>query len=291
MAVLKRRGITQFIHREDAFLVDYAYRQNPYNMKVDHIHDSYEIYYLFSGQRKYFIKDRVYLIEKGDLVFVPKYVLHRTLNAGTATHERMVLNFKESFIEKAFEEVPGLNPCSPFYKGTPTLRLNQEDRPFIEGLLHQMMKELKEKSAGYVIYLKALIVELLLYLLRCVEKVEMPMPIFDNPLHHKISEIANYIQDNYMQPLTLAHLSERFYISTYYLCRVFKEISGFSFVEYLNHVRINEAQRLLRDTDTQILQVSEQVGFESVVHFGRVFKHTAGLSPTQYRRMQQGASR
>jgi AraC-like DNA-binding protein len=288
MSEKKRRGITQFVHREDSFIADYAYRQNPYTMEIDHIHESYEVYYLFSGQRKYFIKDRVYLVEKGDLVFIPKYTLHRTLDGGTSTHERMVLNFKDSFLEKVFDASSGMNPLIPFNKGTPTLHLNQEDRQFIEGIFHQMLKELKAKSAGYVIYLKALSVELLLHLLRCINQYEMAVPTFDSPLHQKISEIANYIQDHYMQPLTLAHLSSRFYISTYYLCRAFKEVSGFSFIEYVNHVRIKEAQRLLRETDMKILQVSEQVGFETIVHFGRVFKQTAGFSPTHYRRMQHG---
>jgi AraC-like DNA-binding protein len=291
MAAPKRPGITQFVHREDTFLVDYAHRQKPYTMSVDHMHDSYEIYYLFSGQRKYFIRDRVYLIEKGDLVFIPKYDLHRTLNGGTPTHERMVLNFKESFLESFFGKNTDLNLLSPFGKEIPTLKLNAEDRLFIEGLLHRMTKELKEQSPGYVVYLKALTIELLLFLMRSIDKYEMSVSTFDSPLHQKISEIANYIHDHYMQPLTLAHLSRQFYISTYYLCRVFKEISGFSFVEYLNHVRIKEAQRLLRETELKILHVSEQVGFESIAHFGRVFKHTAGLSPTRYRRVHQNAGR
>jgi AraC-like DNA-binding protein len=288
MPAAKQQGTLQYVYREDGFLVDYVQRQNQYSMAKDHLHDNYEIYYLLSGQRKYFIRDRVYLIEKGDLVFIPKYDLHRTLAADTATHERFVMNFQESFLERFTGGNTNIHLLAPFEKETPTFRLKAEDRNVVEGLLYRMTKELKDKPPGYDICLKALGVELLLYIVRCMGKYEEAVSPFETPMHRKISEIAGYIHEHYMKPLTLSKLSERYYISSWYLSRVFKEVSGFSFVEYLNHVRIKEAQRLLRDTNMKILPISEQVGFESIAHFGRVFKQTVGLSPTRYRRIQSG---
>lgn len=281
-----------YTYEEDTFLVGYTRKQGTFSMRANHMHDSYEVYYLLSGQRKYFIRDRVYLIEKGDMVFIPKYDLHRTLDAGPH-HERLLLNFKDAFLEnfmgkdKDKGKGSGLNLLAPFQKQTPTLRLTAEDRHFVEALSYRMIKEITEKPPGFDLCLKALVQEMLVYIARCAEKYGEAVTPFDTPLHQKIAEIANYIQANYMKPITLSHLSERFFISTYYLSRVFKEITGFSFVEYLNYVRIKEAQRLLRDSDRKILQISEEVGFESIAHFGRVFKQTVHLSPNQYRRMQR----
>jgi len=59
-----------------------------------------------------------------------------------------------------------------------------------------------------------------------------------------------------------------------------------SFIDYLNHVRILEAQKLLNETGMNITMVSEKVGFESSSHFGRVFKAISGISPTQYRKLR-----
>jgi AraC-like DNA-binding protein len=287
MAVINPLGATKYIHKEQAFRVEYAYRRLPYNMDADHAHESYEIYYLFAGQRKYYIQDRVYLIGQGDLVFIPKHALHRTLDVGNPTHERIMMHINDTFLEECFGTDCVMNWLTPFDKDFPTVRLKADDRRLIEGLLHRMTSELKDQPEGHVVYLKALIMEFLLNLRRCLHKYDQTEPVTNAPLHRKIYEIANYIQDNHMEQLTLSYLSERFYISTYYLSRMFKETFGISFIEYLNQVRIKKAQQLLRETERKVLHVSESVGFENIAHFGRVFKQATGLSPTGYRRLQQ----
>ena len=92
-------------------------------------------------------------------------------------------------------------------------------------------------------------------------------------MHRKVSAIVNYINENYEKDyLTLSYLSEHFYISPSYLSRVFRKATGFTFIEYLNSVRIREALRLLRETNFKIIEVGVQSGFKSISHFGRVFK-------------------
>jgi AraC-like DNA-binding protein len=54
-------------------------------------------------------------------------------------------------------------------------------------------------------------------------------------------------------------------------------------VEYVNLVRLKEAQKLLSAGGLNVTEVAESVGFESLTHFGRVFKASTGMSPKQYR--------
>ncbi|WP_248927467.1 helix-turn-helix domain-containing protein [Paenibacillus hamazuiensis] len=79
------------------------------------------------------------------------------------------------------------------------------------------------------------------------------------------------------------------YISPGYFCRSFKEALGFSFVEYVNTVR--EAQRPLRETNVKAVNVAEQAGFESVAHFGCVYKQITKQSPLAYRKRVRGNAR
>jgi YesN/AraC family two-component response regulator len=196
-----------------------------------------------------------------------------------------MLQFNESLLEGLYSKNNDAKLLGYFCNIMPTLHLNSEDRRVIEGLMYRMMKELKEKAIGHEVYLKTLTIELLLYLLRCKDNYDMMGQPVESSLHRKVSEIADYIQTHYTEPLTLSHLSKAFYISTYYLSRVFKEIIGLSFVEYLNRTRIKEAQRLLGRSGMKIISISDQVGFDSATHFGRVFKQITGLSPTCYRRL------
>ncbi|GAA3413235.1 AraC family transcriptional regulator [Paenibacillus hodogayensis] len=275
-------------YTEEAFLVHYAMRHGTVDGSTSHFHDNYELYYLLSGQRQYFIRDRVYRIEKGDLVFIPKYDLHRTLDAGPF-HERMLLYFKDSFLDHETGEDEQLKNyvLQPFQRTVPVLRLPKDDRSEAEALFYKIIREMGNKRPGFQLYVKALVLELLVLVSRCAEQETESVFDFETPLQRKVAEISTFIRQNYKNPLTLSELSKQFYMSTYYLSRVFKEISGFSFIEYLNYIRIKEAQSLLHDSDLPIVQIAELVGFESVANFGRVFKQSVHLSPMQYRKMQR----
>lgn len=63
-----------------------------------------------------------------------------------------------------------------------------------------------------------------------------------------------------MDPLSLNMLAEKFYLSPYYICKIFKESTGFTFIEYLNKMRVKEAQKLLRAKGSTVLGISEKVG-------------------------------
>ena len=83
----------------------------------------------------------------------------------------------------------------------------------------------------------------------------------------------------------LRQLAETFYISPFYLSRIFKEITGFTIINYLNLTRIREAWRLLTDTDLKIVDIAESIGFESLTHFDRTFKKIMKLTASKYRKM------
>lgn len=130
-----------------------------------------------------------------------------------------------------------------------------------------------------------MLIELLLLINRHIRKI--PHESFDHPksIHKKISEVIDYINLNYSEHLTLNKLCKIFYLSPYYLSHVFKEVTGFNYIEYLNYVRINEARRLLKETSMNMTQIAEKVGYDSTTHFGRVFKTIIGLSPVKYRKI------
>lgn len=61
-------------------------------------------------------------------------------------------------------------------------------------------------------------------------------------------------------------------------------MTGLTFTEYLNYIRVKEAKELLCKSAESITQISEKVGYESITHFGRVFKKLTGVSPLKYRK-------
>lgn len=267
------------------FGIQYMKYDKKMSMSSNHLHDHYEIYYQLTGERYYFIKDRTYYVKKGDIVVININDLHKTTFAGAEVYERFLINFKEDYIKELIQLNSDINPFKIFNRDINVYSLNITDQDFVEKLLYKMVDEDKNCVEGHELYIKLCLMELLIFLCRLSNTSQHRYLEFPSALHKKISSIAKYININYSNRLTLSELSDRFEVSPFYLSRTFKEVTGFTFIEYLNVARIKEAQRLLIESDLNITQISEQVGFDSSTHFGRVFKAIAQLSPLKYRKM------
>lgn len=268
--------------------VEYMKRSEAFTMSVDHYHAYYEIYYMLSGKRLYFIRDRSYAVEQGDLVFIPKHELHKTMHAGEAAHERVIIHFDDATVEKWSSEHFGYL-LSSFRQDSPIIRLPLSEQNRVEQLIRQLLSEIEIKPTGYELIPGPAITELLLIAARYVEQHDFAPMQHETPMHAKITEVVRHINTSYAEPLRLGDLSERFFISSYYLSRMFKEITGFAFSDYVVLTRIKEAQRLLRDSDSSISEIAVAVGFENFSHFGKMFKKIARQSPRDYRK-QYGKS-
>ncbi|ACT00348.1 helix-turn-helix domain-containing protein [Paenibacillus sp. JDR-2] len=108
--------------------------------------------------------------------------------------------------------------------------------------------------------------------------------------HHLIEEVKTFLQENFGNPdLSLQYLSERFELSTRMLSRVFKTETGERFVDYLIRIRLDEAKRLLVDTSDSVQSIAEQAGYLQVISFIRAFKKREGLTPGEYRKLNQSS--
>lgn len=265
--------------------IEYVKRTEPYTMDDDHYHDYYEIYYLLSGKRIYFVRDRSYSIEQGDLVFIPKHHVHKTMFAGAAANERVIIHLNDLFIQSISSEAGHESLLlSPFQQDIHVLRLPRQEQLLMDQLIRRMVAEIQFKPPGYSLYPRAAVTDLLLQIARYLLQHE-PAPLdHATPTHAKISEIVRYINNHFAQPLRLGSLADQFYISSYYLSRMFKEITGFAFSDYVAITRIKEAQRLLRETDRPITDIAAAVGFDNFSHFGKTFKKITHSSPRDYRK-------
>jgi two-component system response regulator YesN len=105
---------------------------------------------------------------------------------------------------------------------------------------------------------------------------------------HLIYEVKQYIEDHFNDfDLSLKSISDRFGINGKYASQLFKEKFEIKFVDFLIGLRIDQAQKLLRETNESINEISRLVGYEHVISFGRIFKKMVGLSPGDYRKLMR----
>lgn len=98
-----------------------------------------------------------------------------------------------------------------------------------------------------------------------------------------INAIKQYLDEHYNEKITLDNLTERFFISKYYLTRVFKRQFGTSISHYLLSVRITKAKQMLRFTDETVENIGYKCGLGAPHYFSRTFKQVEGISPSEYR--------
>jgi AraC-like DNA-binding protein len=265
--------------------VNYTKREEElFNMDVSHSHSDYELYYLLDGERYYFIKDQSYPIKKGDLVLIPPHVLHKTMNKSAINHERLLVAINVAFLEPLMLQMPGYDWFQCFNTGQPVLTINPKNQAYVQLLLFKILTAYEEAKDDSTYYIKVLLLKLLLQLNRYLEEFTKERRIHYTSKQLKLFEIVRYINDHYMENITLTSLSTQFYISPYYLSHSFKDVIGFSFSDYLTQVRLLEAKKLLQYSSRSITHVSELVGYESSTHFGRAFKKNNQLTPSQYRK-------
>lgn len=266
---------------DDLFSVNKR-RQSAHVMLESHFHSSYEAYYLLSGKRLFFIKDRTIQIQAGDLILLHANLLHKTADAQMPKHEKIILNFKEEFLP--FIERRSFSFLNNFQDDYRIIHFSAQDKLIIEKFLMEIVKEAQELKDEYVFSIQALLVQLLIFVARNMKEHIMEVPAYINPMHERISEIVRYINENYKKDLSLQYVADHFYVSPYYLSRAFKEVTGFGFVEYVNSVRVKEAKKMLEETSLKVYTIAEYVGYGSITHFGRIFKEITGHAPLYYRK-------
>ncbi len=102
-----------------------------------------------------------------------------------------------------------------------------------------------------------------------------------------IENIKHAVNQNYSGDLSLSAIAEDFFINPSYLSRIFKEITGSNFTNYINYVRIEKAKQALLDTDNLILDIALSCGFNYIPHFNAVFKKFEGITPKEYRKLHK----
>lgn len=100
------------------------------------------------------------------------------------------------------------------------------------------------------------------------------------------NKATEYILANFTKKITLKDIADYVELSTFHFCRLFKQLSGKTFIEYLTDVRLSHAEALLFLENAKIIDIAEQSGFGSVKTFNQLFKEKHNMSPVQFRKQQ-----
>ncbi len=270
----------------EGMIIDRVVRDQEYSMAIKHFHDTYELYFLLEGERYYFIEKETYYVKTGDVVLINRQQVHKTSQAGSKSHDRILLQLNGKVLEPWLKStgLPSLEKIFEDFYGVS--RLSEQEWEEMKGLLLGITEELENKSEGFEIMAKLKLSQILIMISRSRKRdmmIEMPSRV-ETPKHGRVHDVAEYLTFHCETGETLEELAERFFVSKSYLSKIFREVTGLSVNEYRNLARMRKAQKLLKNSRYSITEISELLGFESVTYFERVFKKHCAVTPLKFRK-------
>ena len=249
-----------------------------------HVHNYCEVYYSISGGNKFWINNRLYDIDPGDIFLINCNEDHHLIQVEEEKHERYVINFHPQFIIKHSSRQTDLSLCfnSPERPNGHKLSLTPKEQQRLLFLL-QKLSSLNTEDYGIDIIEPLVYVELLIFLNELFEtrdfSFKKPKGLERN--YEKTNKIISYINQNLTSELSLNSLSKQFSISASHLNRIFKEETGITLQKYIAARRIARAKTLLSNGYT-VTEVFSMSGFGDYSNFYKTFTKMVGISPKNY---------
>lgn len=262
---------------------------------VIHGHDSIQVNYILHGSLTHVINHSSYDLVKGDIFIIPPYVPHRLIFKENCECQVIELEFLPEFVfggnasMENIETIFDFAYIEPFLVSEcdvkPRLNLTGKAQADVEAMFRSLLTEYEERKSSFLLAMKATVLGLLVYVGRCFQEDisdTESRQLFDR---HRaaISSAIDYINDNFTEDVSIEKAARVAMLSQSYFSYLFKSMTNKTFVEYLNELRIQEAMKLLKNTNKRVVDICFESGFKNVNHFNRTFKNYSGISPMQYR--------
>ena len=266
----------------------------PQYMSMMHKHDFIEIVYVISGKGKHIVGDNEYEVSKGDMFIINFDVPHGFFPSENNKDVPIVYNcvFMPKFLDASlFSSIHFQDITSSFlfkslfpdnYAPGPDLKLQGTDFNDIGDLFSTMYSEYKLAKKGYCDIIRAYLIELIIKIFRLMEHTSGRESSLKNK--ELVDRSIEYLKQNYNTDIKLEDVAIKSFISKNYFSKLFKEVTGTNFSDYIQKLRIDEACSLLKSTDMKITDIAFQTGFNDIKFFYDVFKKITGKTPGDYRK-------
>jgi AraC-like DNA-binding protein len=259
----------------------YAFRyQVPFFQFKWHYHPEYELTYIVKGNGYRIVGNSYEYFNDGDLVLLGNHLPHTwsgKLNDDIKS-DAVVIQFSKEFM-------------APFLGLKESLLIKNMLDTSVRGIRFEPDEELVSKIIALT---ETNGVDKILKLISVLDDLSKKQPtlIASNSFHNvvskknemRINKVCLYIQNNFYTKISLKEVADLIFLTESNFCKFFKKATGKTYSDYLNELRINEACRLLVQTEKSINQISFECGFESLSYFNRVFLSKKEMTPSKYRK-------
>ncbi|UOQ85753.1 AraC family transcriptional regulator [Gracilibacillus salinarum] len=285
---------SDFVIQSEKFLKDDLIMIRKHPRYIDfprHSHDYIEMNYVFHGSFQQQVADKKVNLKKGDILLLNQYIDHELSACGK---EDIVINF---IIHPAFFDYILSNLSTGFIQSqmlqflmSSMFSYNQTaqflfypvaESERVQDIMNQLLKEMMEDSILSKSKIKFLMGLLILELVEQTNQFEQD----PSQTNHQsfLTEVFRYIEDNY-QDANLNALANKLNQTAYWVSKQVKAITKQNFKDLVQEKRLLVAKNLLMYSDLSMQAIAEEVGYENISYFYRLFKQKYGKTPKAYKK-------
>lgn len=243
-----------------------------------HYHREFEILVITKGKVKLQLEGTTVYLAEGEGIFINSGMLHSAVQEEGVASGFTAIVFLPEFIASEYEEL--------YKRYIRTLMKNE--LIFSHTLPQEAVSLALETSRifqtaefGYELAVKGNLTRILA---RCIAGAERDVGAGSDHKADSVRMALDYIHENYGSEISLSELAAHAHVSREHLCRIFREVSEFSPIVYLNRYRIIQSAYMLQNTDKSISEIASCCGFNHCSYFNKLFLRFMKCSPTEYRR-------
>lgn len=261
------------------------------NILFLHWHEHFEIIVMRKGHAIFHIDSKPYKAGPGDVIMVPSGGLHvgYSLREGDISYVSIVFHaslFKDRSQDSQHEQVvaPYLN--NRFQFPVKPAEQNPACLPYY-ALLESIIKEVKGRELAF-----QLIVKNQLYLFFTLLARSFPPRHLSDRLQserysvnrERFKPLLEHLENHLDERITIEWAAKYVNLNPYHFCKTFKKLTGRTFIDYVNQCRVNEAERLLLETDDTVTEVAGKIGCDNPNYFTKLYRQYKGLTPSAARK-------
>ncbi len=265
----------------------YKAQKQPHNELPHHLHDRYELVYVYKGKGTFFIDNTFYDKKAGDLFIIPGDTIHCSFPDPIEPIVSSAVFFAPALAQdEAVNDSYSALRCFTIArrKKNYKVELTEALSRWVEIGMEQINDELHQQASGFheavILQLRQLLLHVNRYSSEDSTAQDTNKRIGPSWLRKSIKAIDEHPEFH----VGLSEFAAQSSVSPAHFSRVFRQFTGMNLTDYVNAKRIIIAKEMLRGTEENIGVIAERCGFDCLPHFHRIFKSLTNLTPGVYRK-------
>lgn len=256
------------------------------NLFICHWHDELEFVLILDGTANIQVGTSYYELSAGQAIFINSGEIHGGRIIGNSSFKFCALIFDSSILSGNMYDSTYAKYIDPFIKTQVLSYLSIPGHKQWEKEIILHIQEIKrlidEKPFSYEIAIKAYLFLLFYKLISNNRTLCEVRSRQDLNKTKRLRLVLDFIKNNYNRKISIQEVASMAHLSEGHFCCFFKQMTGKTFIEFVNFYRINKAAELLRNSDKKILEIAIDVGFDNFSYFINQFKRYMKQTPSEY---------